>query len=270
LAFIRAKILFLPNLLVIDMIKLSGVIITFNEATNIKKCLQSLQNVVDEIVVVDSYSTDSTKSICSKYNVTFIEQEFLGYIEQKNFALQQAKFDYIVSLDGDEALSETLQKSILNLKSNWKLNGYYCNRFNNFCGQWIKHSDWYPNKKLRVFDKRKAQWKGINPHDNVILNNAKEKVGHLKGDILHWTYQSYSEFNEKTDYFSTIAAKAYLENKRTAPIWKLIWNPSWAFFKAYFLRLGFLDGLNGLRICYQTGKITYLKYAKLRVLIKQD
>lgn len=248
------------------MLKLSGVIITFNEERNIEKCLQSLANVVDEIVVVDSFSTDNTKAICERFDVKFIEQKFLGYIEQKNFALEQASYNYVISLDGDEALSEELQKSILNLKSNWLFDGYYANRFNNFCGQWIKHSDWYPNKKLRVFDKTKAEWMGINPHDNVQFYNSHTKAGHLKGDILHWTYQSYEEMNKKTDYFSTIAAKAYFDKGKTAPIWKLIWNPSWAFFKAYFLRLGFLDGKNGFRICYQTWKITFLKYAKLRKL----
>ncbi len=250
------------------MIKLSGVIITFNEARNIEKCLQSLINVVDEIVVVDSFSADDTKSICSKYNVKFIEQEFLGYVEQKNFALTQTSHNFIVSLDGDEALSETLQKSIIELKSNWKYDGYYCNRFNNFCGQWIKYSDWYPNKKLRVFDKRKAQWRGYKIHEYIKIN--KNKKGFLKGDILHRTYQSYSEFNLKTEYFSSISARSYYDLGKKAPFWKIIFNPTWAFFKAYFLRFGFLDGLNGLVICIQTANITFLKYIKLKELIKNN
>ncbi|MCA0153536.1 glycosyltransferase family 2 protein [Winogradskyella vincentii] len=251
------------------MLKLSGVIITFNEERNIEECLRSLINVVDEVIVVDSYSTDNTKDICNKFNVTFIEQEFLGYIEQKNFALQQANNDYIVSLDGDESLSEKLQKSILEIKNNWKFDGYYCNRFNNFCGQWIKYSDWYPNKKLRVFDRRKGQWAGINPHDNFQLV-PNTKTSRLKGDILHNTYQSYSEFNQKTEYFSTIAAKAYYDKGQTASFWKVIWNPTWAFFKAYFLRLGFLDGFNGFVICAQTANITFLKYSKLRELYRNN
>ena len=250
------------------MLKLSGVIITYNEERNIEKCLESLVNVVDEIVVVDSFSTDSTKSICERFKVTFIEQKFLGYIEQKNFALTKASYDHIVSLDGDESLSEILQKSIIDLKSYWNFDGYYANRFNNFCGQWIKHSDWYPNRKLRVFDRRKAEWQGFNPHDNVQLHDKKGKTGYLKGDILHKTYQSYTEFNEKTEYFSTIAAKAYYDNGKTASFFKLLWNPSWAFFKSYFLRLGFLDGYNGYVICKETAKITYLKYSKLRELNK--
>ncbi|WP_323789676.1 glycosyltransferase family 2 protein [Psychroserpens sp.] len=251
------------------MIKLSGVIITFNEERNIERCLQSLVNVVDEIIVVDSFSTDATKQICLKYNVTFIEQKFLGYIEQKNFALTKASNDFIVSLDGDEALSETLQNSIIELKSNWQLDGYYCNRLNNFCGQWIKHSDWYPNKKLRVFDRRLAEWKGINPHDEIVLKDNR-KAGILIGDILHWTYQSYTEFNKKTDYFSSISAQAYYDIGKKAPWYKIVWNPFWAFFKAYFLRLGFLDGKNGFVISKETGKITYLKYTKLRQLYKEN
>ncbi|MFK7834119.1 MAG: glycosyltransferase family 2 protein [Winogradskyella sp.] len=253
-----------------EMIKLSGVIITFNEERNIEHCLKSLINVVDEIIVVDSFSTDNTKAICERFNVTFIEQNFLGYIEQKNFALAKASYDYVVSLDGDEALSETLQTSIINLKTNWTYDGYYANRFNNFCGQWIKHSDWYPNKKLRIFDRRKANWQGVNPHDKILLLNTKSKTGHLKGDILHKTYQTYSEFNQKTEYFSTIAAKAYFDRGKKAPIWKVFVNPTWAFFKSYVLRLGFLDGFNGFVICVQTANITFLKYSKLRELYRKD
>ncbi|TYA53882.1 glycosyltransferase family 2 protein [Formosa maritima] len=250
------------------MIKLSGVIITFNEERNIENCIQSLLPVVDEIVVIDSFSTDSTKSICKKHHVTFIEQSFLGYVEQKNFALTKATHDYIISLDGDESLSKSLQESILNAKSNWKYDGYYCNRLNNFCGQWIKHSDWYPNKKLRVFDRRKAEWQGINPHDQIVLKQGK--AGFLKGDILHKTYQNYSEFNLKTEYFSTIAAQSYYDLGKKASIWNIVFNPTWAFFKAYFLRLGFLDGINGLVICVQTANITFLKYTKLRELYKSN
>ena len=252
------------------MLKLSGVIITYNEERNIERCLQSLVNVVDEILVVDSFSTDNTKAICERFNVKFIEQKFLGYTEQKNFALSQATHNHIVSLDGDEALSDTLQKSISDLKSDWKFDGYNTNRFNNFCGQWIKHSDWYPNVKLRVFDRRKAVWTGHKIHEKVSFNSKDAKAGKLKGDILHYTYQSYSEFNLKTEYFSSLSAQSYFEKGKKAPIWKIISNPIWAFFKSYILRLGFLDGFNGFVICIQTANITFLKYSKLRELRKKD
>ena len=252
------------------MIKFSATIITFNEERNIERCLKSLIPVVDEIVVVDSYSTDKTKEICLKHNVKFIEKSFLGYVEQKNFALQQTTHNYIVSLDADEALSEELQNAIIALKKSWKFDGYYCNRYNNFCGQWIKHSDWYPDKKIRVFDKQKIKWKGLEVHEKIAFNKKGTKAGYLKGDILHYNYKSYSEYNLQIHHFSSLSAKAYYKLGKKAPFWKIVFNPSWAFFKSYFLRLGFLDGFNGFVICVQTANITFLKYTKLRELIKQN
>lgn len=249
------------------MIKLSAVIITFNEEEHLEKCLASLEGVVDEIVVVDSFSTDSTKAICEKYKVKFVAQKFLGYKEQKNFAITQATYDYILSLDGDEALSEELKQSVIELKKDWKLDGYYANRRNNYCGQWIKHSDWYPDRKLRLFIKGKGEWRGINPHDSYKLFNPK-KSGRIKGDILHWIYRDYIEHNQKVERFSTIAAQAYFDMGKKSSIWKILYRPAWAFFKAYFLRLGFLDGLNGWVICLQSYNVTFLKYSKLYQLHK--
>lgn len=249
------------------MIKLSAVIITFNEEEHLEKCLQSLVDVADEIVVVDSYSTDYTRAICEKYKVKFVEQKFLGYKEQKNFAITQTKYDHILSLDGDEALTYELKKSILKLKENWTKDGYYANRRNNYCGQWIKHSDWYPDRKLRLFFKGKGEWRGINPHDSYKLFNPKNS-GKLKGDILHWIYRDYIEHNQKVERFSTIAAQAYFDLGKKSSIWKILFRPSWAFFKSYFLRLGFLDGLNGWIICVQTYNVTFLKYIKLYQLHK--
>lgn len=244
------------------MIKLSGVIITYNEEEHLEKCLKSLIDVVDEIIVVDSFSTDKTQEICSHYKVRFIQNPFEGYIEQKNFALSLVKHDYILSLDGDEALSESLKKSILEVKKNWHFDGYYCNRLNNYCGQWIRHSDWYPDRKLRLFKKGSGEWKGINPHDRYTLKKGL-KAGKLKGDLLHWVYRDYNEHKLKVERFSTIAANAYYKLGIKSSLLKIIFRPFWAFFKAYFLRLGFLDGLNGFIICVQTYNITFLKYIKL-------
>ncbi|TGV02990.1 glycosyltransferase family 2 protein [Flavivirga rizhaonensis] len=251
------------------MIKISGVIITFNEEEHLEKCLKSLVGVVDEIVVVDSFSTDKTPEICEAYNVNFIQNKFDGYIEQKNYALSHAKYDYILSLDGDEALSDTLKKSILKVKEHWSFDGYYCNRLNNYCGQWIKHSDWYPDKKLRLFKKGNGEWKGINPHDRYTLKKGL-KAGKLKGDLLHWIYRDYKEHNLKVENFSSIAAQAYYDLGKKSSLWKILFNPTWAFFKAYFLRLGFLDGLNGFIICVQTFNVTFLKYIKLYRLQKNN
>ncbi len=241
---------------------LSAVIITYNEEEHLEKCLSSLVKVADEIIVVDSFSTDKTESICKAFNVTFIQHKFEGYIEQKNFAIKQAKYDYIISLDGDEALSPKLLESILKVKIYWEFDGYYTKRLNNYCGQWIKHSDWYPDKKLRLFKKGSGEWKGINPHDSYTLKKNK-KSGELKGDLLHWIYRDYDEHKQKVESFSTIAAGAYFKLGIKSSLFKIIFRPSWAFFKSYFIRMGFLDGENGYKICLQTYNVTYLKYKKL-------
>lgn len=253
------------------MILLSGVIITYNEQRNIQRCIDSLVNVVDEIVVVDSLSTDQTVSICHKNpKVRVVLQEFLGYREQKNFAIQQAKHSYIVSLDADEALCQVAQKNILELKQKTPdKDGYYINRYNNFCGTWIKHSNWYPDKKLRVFKKGEGTWKGINPHDSYELFDGK-KAGKINGDILHWSYQTHEEYLSQINRFSSISAASYYELGIKPNWWRLTWNPFWIFFRAYFIRLGFLDGVNGLVICTQSANLTFLKYAKLRALYKQQ
>jgi glycosyltransferase involved in cell wall biosynthesis len=251
------------------MIKLSAVIITFNEEEHLEKCLFSIKSIVDEIIVIDSFSTDSTRAICEKFNVTFIEQMFLGYKEQKNFAITKASHDYILSLDGDEALSEELQQSVLALKQNWKLDGYYTNRRNNYCGQWIKHSNWYPDKKIRLFKKGKGEWKGINPHDCYTVFESK-KVGKVKGDILHWVFRDYSEHQQKINSFSTIAAESYFRLDIKSTIGKIIFRPIWAFSKSYIFRLGFLGGLNGLVICVQTFNLTFMKYIKLYRLQQKE
>jgi glycosyltransferase involved in cell wall biosynthesis len=168
-------------------IKLSGVIITFNEELKIKQCIESLESVCDEILVVDSFSTDKTKEICETKNVKFICNKFLGHIEQKNFAKNSAKYDHIISLDADELLDEKAQKNILKLKENWAYNGYHFNRLNNYCGKWIKYGSWYPDEKLRLFDRRKGYWGGINPHDQFILteNNPKKKNRRFYFTLYH-------------------------------------------------------------------------------------
>ena len=241
---------------------LSAVIITYNEEEHLEKCLASLVDVADEVIVVDSYSTDRTEEICKKYQVNFILHKFEGYIEQKNYAIQQAKHNYILSLDGDEALTDELKESILSVKPYWDYDGYYSKRLNNYCGQWIKHSDWYPDKKLRLFKKGSGEWRGINPHDSYTLKNGK-KLGKLEGDLLHWIYRDYEEHKQKVENFSNIAAKAYYKLGIKSTYFKIIFRPSWAFFKSYFLRLGFLDGKKGFIICKEQFNVTYFKYIKL-------
>ena len=251
------------------LIPISVVIITFNEERNIARCLDSVAEIADEIVVVDSFSKDRTKEICSNYPlVHFIENPFIGHIEQKNFALDQAKFDIVLSLDADEALSEDLKKSILEVKRNMLFDAYQFNRLSNYCGDWIRHGSWYPDVKLRLFDRKKVRWLGINPHDKAELV-VPGTVKHLKGDLLHYTYYTVDEHTRKLDYFSTLAAEAYFKKGKKAGVFQLLVNPSFAFFRDYILRMGFLDGYSGWLIARLTAFYTLQKYAKLRFLYSQ-
>lgn len=247
------------------MIKLSVVIITYNEENKIERCLKSLQSVADEFVVVDSFSTDKTEEICLRYNAKFIKNPFEGYIEQKNFALTCASNDYILSLDADEALSEELKESILKIKSNWKYDGYYFNRFNNYCGQWIYHSNWYPDRKMRLFDRRKGSWGGTNPHDRFIQTKGTTKK-YIKGDILHWVLPTYDAHIDKANRFSTIAANEAYKKGRKASIFTILSHAIWRFIKSYFMNLGLLDGYNGFVISSFSSYTVFLKYIKLRQL----
>lgn len=251
------------------MTQISATIITYNEERNIARCIESLLPIADEIVIVDSYSTDNTESICNKYPVRFIKNKFEGHIQQKNYAIELSSNDIVINLDADEAVDNELQESILALKKEFKKDGYYVQRYNNYCGQWINHSDWNPDKKLRVFDKNKAHWGGINPHDQIIMTPGSN-IGFLPGKILHWVHRTHEEHRAKTEKFSSIAAKEYYKLGRYSNILDIIFRPAWIFTRSYIIRMGFLDGRNGFILCTFSAKTTYLKYRKLRKLIKQN
>lgn len=245
------------------MAKLSATIITFNEEKKIDRCLRSLKEVADEIVVVDSFSTDRTKEICLSHKIVFIENPFPGYIEQKNFALSKATYPNVISIDADEYLSDELAKSILEEKEKeFPYDGYNMNRYNFYCGKWIRHGTYYPDRKLRLLNIQKGKWGGQNPHDKIIMQEGVI-VKQLKGDLLHYTYQSIEEHTKQSDRFSTIAAKALFDKGKPPSYIKLLVNPAWAFVKGYIFKLGFLDGFAGYMIARFTAIQSFLKYAKL-------
>lgn len=249
------------------MISLSVVIITFNEEKNIERCIKSVQNISEEIVVVDSFSTDNTKEICLKYKVKFIQHAFEGYVEQKNWAITQAKSKYILSLDADEALSSELEESIIEVKNNWNFDGYYFNRLTNYCGKWIKHCGWYPDKKLRLWDSSKGMWAGNNPHDRFDMQDGTA-TSFLKGDLLHYSYYSIFQHVEQANKFSEIGAKSDFNKGRNVSLIGLILKPFWKFIRDYFFKVGFLDGYYGFVICKISANASLLKYLKLRELKK--
>lgn len=250
------------------MPKLSVVIITFNEEKNIARCLESVKSIADEIVVLDSFSKDNTQAICQSFGVKFFQHAFDGHIQQKNRAITYASFPHILSLDADEALDETLRQSILEIKSNWTHDGYYMNRLTNYCGHWVRHCNWYPDTKLRLWDSTKGSWTGVNPHDKYELFSGDKNTKHIKGDILHYSYYSVEDHYKQVEYFTNIAAKAYLEKNKNAPLYKLVVNPIAKFIDHYLLHLGFLDGKAGFLISKISAYATYLKYKKIRKLYK--
>lgn len=252
------------------MIKLSVVIITFNEERNIERCLLSVKKIADEIVVLDSFSKDATPDICRQHGAKFFQHAFDGHIQQKNRAITYASFPHVLSLDADEALDEQLVNSILEVKKNFVKEGYYMNRLTNYCGHWVRHCGWYPDKKLRLWDSRKGHWTGTNPHDKYELFAGDERTGHLKGNILHYSYYSLEDHYRQVEYFTGIAAKAHLEKGKTAPFYKLLLNPVAKFADHYLLKLGFLDGLAGYRISRISAYATWLKYKKIRTLQYQN
>lgn len=247
------------------MVQLSVVIITYNEERNIARCLDSVKTVADEIVVVDSFSTDKTREIVESKGARFIQHVFEGHIEQKNWALSHVKYKHVLSLDADEALSEELQKSILETKNNWAQDGYYMNRLSNYCGQWIRHAGWYPDRKLRLWDSTKGKWAGTNPHDKYELTNSS-KAGFLKGDLLHFSYITVEEHFKKIGYFSDIASKALFDKGSRSSWTKRFLSPLAAFLGDYFMKLGFLDGYYGFVISKSSAIATYQKYKKLHQL----
>ena len=244
------------------MMKITVAIITLNEERNIGRCLESVKDVADEILVVDSLSTDKTREICERYNVRFVEQKFLGYIEQKNFALSLATHDYILSLDADEALSPELIAEIKKVKVDPKYDGYKFHRLTNYNGHWVRYCGWYPDTKLRLIKKAKAEWRGTNPHDIMEMKN-NESVGFLKGDLYHYSYDSIASHVTQTDKFTTIAARAAFAQGKRSSLFKIFTRPVFKFVRDYFFKRGFLDGRYGFVICSINSLYALLKYSKL-------
>lgn len=241
---------------------LSVVIITFNEEASIGRCIDSVKAVADEIIVLDSYSTDRTAIIARELGATVYYEKFRGYIGQKNYAMQLATHNYILSLDADEALDEKLIASILEAKKTFSHRAYRVNRCTNYCGRFIRRGLWYPDQKIRLFDRRIAQWGGLNPHDKIQLQ-AGFAIHPLEGDILHYSFNIPEDLVWQNNRLSSIAAAARYAQGHRSSWFKMLIRPAWAFFNGYFLRLGFLDGFDGFVIAINTSHQVFLKYSKL-------
>jgi len=251
------------------MIKLSVLIITYNEEANIGRCLDSVQAIADEIVVIDSQSQDNTVEICLAKGARVAQYPFENFIQQRNNANAEASHDIVFALDADEVVSPELRDSILEIKKNWKYDAYEINRLNNYCGQWIKHSGWYPEWRLRIFDKRKGKWEGLLIHESLKMTPTSN-IGRLKGHLLHYSYNSITEHVQRFNSYTDFTAQEAFIRKKKSNLFKMWFNPKLKFFKDYILKAGFLDGYYGYIICRASASATFFKYAKLKDLYQQE
>jgi GT2 family glycosyltransferase len=243
------------------VIKISAVIITYNEEKNIAKCIESVKPVVDEVVILDCYSQDRTRQIAEAHGATFYEQDFLGFAKQKNRAVALATHDVVLSLDADEYLSSELTQSILKVKGEWKKDGYMFNRISSFEGTWITTCGWYPDQKLRLWDRRKGSWQGDGVHERVDMFEGAATEA-IKGNLYHRAYDNISQFLQKNQNYSTIHAQVN-RYRTSSSVLKILYKTVFAFFKAYILKGGVLDGYKGLIVAGSTAHWVFYKYAKL-------
>ena len=243
------------------MLKISATLVALNEERNLPRAIESLR-CCDEIVVVDSGSMDRTVEVASRLGARVIESEWRGYAAQKNFAAEQATCDWILSIDADEALSESLEAEIWEIKrSGPQADAYTIPRLAQYMGRWILHSGWYPDRKVRLYDRRKARWVGEYVHESVQVHG---RVAHLDSNLLHYTCDSLSQHLKTADRYTTLAAQELAAQGRKVSLWRLLFSPPWAFFKTYFLQRGFQDGFEGLVIAYMAAVYVFVKYAKAR------
>jgi glycosyltransferase involved in cell wall biosynthesis len=245
------------------MNKLTTIVITYNESANIERCLQAVLPISDEVIVIDSFSTDETVSICQKHGVKVISRQWEGYSFTKNYGSLMASHDWILSVDADEVVSEKLAKKIKEILLNPDAQVYEIFRFNNYCGKWIRHGAWYPEYRRRLYHRKFACWNDNEVHEDIqLLNNPK--VARIKEPLLHYSYKTIVEHRAKTIRYADIFAKYKASQKKRAGFVKLYLSPVFRFVKDYFFKLGFLDGHYGFVIAKETAYYTYLKYLKTR------
>ncbi len=249
------------------MQSLSVVIVCKNEADIIGVSLQSLQGLTDDIVVYDNGSTDATAEIASAYQVKLHKGEWKGFGPTKRVANALAKYDWILSLDADEAIDEELKNALLQLNLS-DLNEVYDIRFKNFLGKKaLKYGEWGGDKHIRLFNRRRVNWNDAPVHENLVLD-AAIKVKKLKGFVLHQTMKNIADYAHKMVHYAMLNADKYSREGKRASWFKMRLSPGFNFFNYYILQLGFLDGYEGYVCAKMTAYYTFLKYARLRELNK--
>ena len=242
---------------------ISATLITHNESAHIARAIRSLSGA-DEILVVDSEATDDTREIAAALGARVLTHRFEGFTAQKNFSTSQARHDWVLSLDADEELDSIAQASILRWKRSEPTSaGYQFARRAQYLGRWILHSGWYPDYKLRLFDRRRARWEGAYVHESVHVHGP---VARLPGEILHYTCNSVEEHRARIEFYTDLAAKEMFERHERVGPWRRSLSPPWIFFNSYVIRLGMLDGAPGFVIAKMAARYVQRKYAKLEAM----
>jgi len=232
-------------------VKISVVILTFNSQKHLHKVLESAK-FADEVLILDSFSTDNTVEIAQQYDVNIYTHQWLGFGKMKQKAVDLAKNRWVFVLDSDEIISNSLRDEILSLPDDSNISAYFVPRLNYFFGKAIRYGGLYPDKTIRLFDKSKAKFSEDEVHERVIVQNGR--VGELKGDMIHYAYDDIESFISKQNRYSTLGAK---RNR-----FKALFSPMWTFIKMYIIKRGFLDGWEGYIIARLYSQYTFWKYIK--------
>ena len=249
------------------MEKLSTVIMTFNESAHIGRCIESVLAFSDEVLVVDSFSTDNTVQIAKDLGATVIQNKFDGYIEQRRFCIKKATYSFVFVIDADEAVNEELKQQILNAKGSPQSDGYQVNRLNSIGDTWIRYGGWHPDWKLRLFFKEKVEVVGEQPHDRItLIGNIKPEK--LKGDLLHYSDANLTERNATVNKHSTSAARHLFNKGKRTNVFRITLKPLYRFVLEFFFKLGFLDGMIGYFVAKSNAQYVFLREIKLWELWK--
>lgn len=245
---------------------LSVAIITYNEEENIRDALESVK-WADEIVVVDSFSTDKTQEICREYTDKVYPVKWSGFSSQKNKAISLTTQPWVLVLDADERVSEDLKSEIVRAMTDpAPADGYYIARQNFFSNKWIRHGGWWPDYTLRLFQREKGAFEDREVHESIKVSG---KTGRLENPLIHYTYSGIADFTSRMERYSDLAARELYKHRKRSSLFDLVFRPAATFIRMYLLRLGMLDGLYGIILACLYSVYTFKKYSKFRKIIKE-
>lgn len=254
------------------MQKLSAILITKNEEKNIHRCLSSL-DFVDEVIMVDSGSTDQTISIAKQFqNVRIISEKWYGFVKNKNIAINQTQHDWIFWIDADEEVTSDLKEEwdeFAHSKRVSEYAGISIPRKSFFLSHFVKHSGWYPNPIVRFFNKKKAHLKQVELHEGISLDH-EERMFRFRSDLLHYSYQNLNQYFYKMNFYGESGAKEVMRRKKKVKFISLIYQPAWTFIRFYFLKKGYLDGKIGFIVCVGSAYSNFIKYCHAYFMSQSD